>query len=124
MDDDAPSVPARANGYCPRVQWAAELIGSRWTGAILLVVLEGARRFSDIRDAIPGLSDRLLWERLRRLQAEGLVIRQGAAGPAAAAGYAPTAKAEELGPLLRELGAWATRWELKGQRADADPRAG
>lgn len=102
--------PNAADGYCPRLQGAVELIGSRWTGSILVVLLAGARRFSDIRDAVPGLSDRLLCERLRRLEAEGLVTREAEGSAARAVAYAPTSKAEELMPALEALAVWARRW--------------
>ena len=62
-------------GYCPRFHYAVELIGRRWSGAIILVMLGGASRYSEIRDAIPGLSDRLLSERLRELETEGIIDR-------------------------------------------------
>src|SRR5690349_18490174 len=60
---------------CPRFHYAVELIGRRWTGAILQAMLGGATRFSDIAAAVPGLSDRLLSERLRELEGEDLVTR-------------------------------------------------
>jgi len=98
------------SGHCPRFQAAIELIGARWTGSILLAVLAGSRRFSDIRASVPGLSDRLLCERLRRLESAGLVIRceLERAGPA----YAPTEPARALVPALRDLAAWAERWQV------------
>src|SRR5215204_3446621 len=56
--------------FCPRYHHAIELIGRRWSGAILRVLLDGPTRFSDITGAVPGLSDRLLSERLKELEAE------------------------------------------------------
>ena len=61
--------------FCPAYHEAIELIGRRWTGAILRVLLSGARRFSDITTTIPGLSDRLLSERLKELEGAGIVTR-------------------------------------------------
>ncbi|CAN0434378.1 unnamed protein product, partial [Phaeothamnion confervicola] len=57
---------------CPRFHRAVELVGRRWTGAILSAMLSGASRFTDIVNAVPGLSDRLLSERLKELETEGI----------------------------------------------------
>ncbi|MDP3953124.1 helix-turn-helix domain-containing protein [Microbacterium sp.] len=96
-------------GHCLGLQQALELIGARWTGSILLAVLSGARRFSDIRVAVPGVSDRLLCDRLRRLEAEGLLERHAAQDPSLI-GYAPTEAGRALVPALRALSDWTTRW--------------
>jgi DNA-binding HxlR family transcriptional regulator len=94
--------------YCPALQHAVELIGRRWTGVILNVMLEsGAERFGDIRSHIPGLSDRLLAQRLDELVAEEFVTRHvDAPHPA----YRLTDKAEALRPAFRELAQWSSRW--------------
>lgn len=96
-------------GHCLGLQHALELIGGRWTGSILLAVLSGARRFSDIRVAVPGVSDRLLCDRLRRLEAEGLLERHTATD-SGLVGYAPTEAGQALVPALRALSDWNTRW--------------
>jgi DNA-binding HxlR family transcriptional regulator len=64
-----------AGGYCPYFQHVVELLGRRWTSSIVLHLTKGPARFSDIAGAIPGLSDRLLTERLHELEAENLVER-------------------------------------------------
>ncbi|MCF6745907.1 helix-turn-helix transcriptional regulator [Blastococcus sp. KM273128] len=110
-----PEVPPSAgwpSGHCPRLQAVIELIGARWTGSIMLAVLGGAERFTDIRAWVPGLSDRLLCERLRRLEGAGLVRRTGAGREGA--GYAATEPALALIPVLRQLAAWADRWDIAG----------
>lgn len=61
--------------YCARFHYAIELIGRRWTGAILIALASGRERYSEVRDAIPGLSDRMRCDRLRELEAAGLVRR-------------------------------------------------
>ncbi len=70
---DCPGPPDQISAFCPVYHRAIELIGRRWTGAILRVLLSGATRFTDITAAVPGLSDRLLSERLKELEAEGIV---------------------------------------------------
>lgn len=61
--------------FCPRYHKAVELIGKRWTGAILRAMLLDVTRFADLREVVPGLSDRMLTERLKELQEEGIVER-------------------------------------------------
>jgi DNA-binding HxlR family transcriptional regulator len=63
------------NGYCPYFQHVVELLGRRWTSSIVMHLTKGPARFSDIAGAIPGLSDRLLTERLHELESEKLVER-------------------------------------------------
>ncbi len=66
-------VASSDGAYCPHFHHVIELIGRRWTGAILLVLANGPSRFSGLRHQIPGLSDRLLSERLDELEDEGIV---------------------------------------------------
>ena len=96
---------------CPVLHDAIELIGKRWTGAIIVVLLEGgAMRFSEIAQSIPQLSDRLLSERMKELEARGLVERRVAAGSPARVEYELTEAGKELAPPLQELKAWSHRW--------------
>ena len=97
-------------GYCPRFHAAVELIGSRWTGAILLVMLGGADRFSTIHKQIPGLSDRLLAGRLRELEAAGLVHRDVSDTRPVTITYTLTEKGQALAPVVEELLDWAQTW--------------
>src|SRR6476620_11801727 len=62
---------------CPRLHETVELVGKRWSGAIVYVLLQGGTmRFSQIAHAVPALSDRLLSERLKELEARGIVERR------------------------------------------------
>ena len=92
---------------CPRFHAAVELIGRRWTGAILITLLDGPLYFRELGAAVPGLSDRLLSQRLRELEAEGLVRRCVHDGPPARVSYALTETGQGLEPAIRELYAWA-----------------
>ena len=96
--------------YCPRFHAAVELIGRRWSGAIVLALLRGLHRFSELRDAIPGLSDRLLSERLRELEAAGIVGREVGHGVPVTVTYSLTPKGEALAPAIEALLEWAERW--------------
>ena len=100
----------RAIGLCPRFHRAAELVGRRWTGAILRILMSGPQRFNELLAAIPGISDRLLTERLRELETEGIVHRDVQAGPPVRVSYQLTERGGELEPVMRELGRWAERW--------------
>ena len=93
---------------CHRFHKASELIGRRWTGAILAVLLEaGPMRFRQIAQAVPDLSDRLLAARMRELEARGLVVRTELE---VGVEYALTEMGRDLDAAVRELRSWAQRW--------------
>ena len=95
---------------CSRFHRAIELIGSRWTGAILRTLLEGRTRYASIKAAIPDITDRMLSERLRSLEAEDLVLRSVVPETPVRVEYELTKKGRELQDALREIGNWAERW--------------
>src|ERR1700754_1915306 len=98
-------------GCCPRYHEAVELVGKRWTGAILYVLLHGGRqRFTEIAQAVPDLSDRLLSERMKELEARGIVERTVSECTPVKVSYELTEKGRQLAPALAELKAWADRW--------------
>ncbi|MGZ3496384.1 MAG: winged helix-turn-helix transcriptional regulator [Vulcanimicrobiaceae bacterium] len=95
---------------CPRFHRAVELIGRRWTGAIVRTLLFGERRFNELLVAIPGISDRLLTERLRELEAADIVHREVQADSPVRVIYRLTERGAELEPALNEIARWAERW--------------
>jgi DNA-binding HxlR family transcriptional regulator len=97
---------------CPNFHDAVELVGKRWTGAILYVLLETGRpmRFSEIAHAVPDLSDRLLSERMKELERRRIVERRVAATSPIKVEYELTKRGRELDPALAELKRWADRW--------------
>lgn len=96
---------------CPYYHEAVELIGRRWNGAILRVlVANGALRFSEISAAIPSLSDRLLSQRMKQLEARGLVVRTVADERPVRVTYSLSEMGAALAPTLIELEVWANRW--------------
>ena len=99
---------------CPDFHAAIELIGKRWTGAIVCALTERPMRFGELGKAVPGLSDRLLSQRLRELEEEGLVEREVEAGTPVRVTYSLTAIGEQLGPAIGELRAWAKEWKSTG----------
>ena len=108
-------VQGEAKGaVCPHFHHAIELIGKRWTGAIVCALNESSMRYGELRKAVPGLSDRLLSQRLRELEEEGLVERQVEAGTPVRVTYSLTEAGQQLDPVLRELKVWARRWKKAG----------
>jgi DNA-binding HxlR family transcriptional regulator len=99
---------------CPHFHAAIELIGKRWTGAIVCALTERPMRFGEMRRVVPGLSDRLLSQRLRELEEAGLVQREVEAGTPVRVTYSLTVRGEELGPAIHELQVWAKRWNCAG----------
>lgn len=105
--NQAAAVPA---AVCPHFHAAIELIGKRWTGAIVCALTERPMRFGELAKAVPGLSDRLLSQRLRELEDEGLVQREVEAGTPVRVTYSLTEVGAALGPAIAELKAWARTW--------------
>jgi DNA-binding HxlR family transcriptional regulator len=101
----APPVPV-----CSRYHEAVELVGRRWSGAILFSLIAGPRYFSDVAAAVPGVSDRQLSRRLRELETEGLVERAVHAGPPARVSYRLSEQGRALEPALLALYDWAQDW--------------
>jgi DNA-binding HxlR family transcriptional regulator len=101
---------------CPYYHEAIELVGRRWTGAILRVLMERPMRFSEVGQAVPELSDRLLSARMKELEGRGIVQRTVHAGPPVRVEYSLSEMGRELGPTLDQLQEWAQRW-LNGHSA-------
>ena len=105
------SIPEHGGKVCDHLHRAVELIGRRWTGAILASLLAGATRFSEIRDSIPGISDRLVAERLKELEEQGIVQRQVTPSRPPQVAYQLTPKGQALQPVLDSITNWAHDWE-------------
>jgi DNA-binding HxlR family transcriptional regulator len=95
---------------CRRYHAAIELIGARWTGAILRVLLTDLHRYGQIKASVPGLSDTMLAERLRTLEADGLIDRRVIPVSPVQVEYHLTDKGRELEPVLDALAAWSHKW--------------
>jgi DNA-binding HxlR family transcriptional regulator len=108
---DSLSTTARPAGVCPHFHAAIELLGRRWTGAIVSALTEGPLRFGELCKAVPGLSDRLLSQRLRELEEAGVVEREVEPGTPVRVRYSLTEKGADLRPAISELRAWARRWK-------------
>ncbi|MEV6259405.1 helix-turn-helix domain-containing protein [Streptomyces sp. NPDC051784] len=84
-----------------------ELFGKRWTGPIVSVLMTQPVHFADLRRAIPGISERMLSDRLTELGAAGLVVREVDEGPPLRVAYRLTEAGAAMEPALKELGRWA-----------------
>jgi len=105
---------------CSRFHRAVELIGSRWTGAIIHTLLQGKTRYTSLKAAIPDITDRMLSERLRSLEAEDLVTRWVIADTPVRVEYELTDKGHSLENALREISTWANRWIPADSDGDDD----
>ena len=95
---EAAPATRQTQGVCPDFHAAIELIGKRWTGAIVSALAEGPLRFGELGKAVPGLSDRLLSQRLRELEEAGVVEREVEAGTPVKVSYSLTEKGADLRP--------------------------
>jgi DNA-binding HxlR family transcriptional regulator len=87
-----------------------ELAGRRWSAAILLAAKLEAQRFGEYRSMIPGISDRLLSQRLKELEAEHLIARDVIPSTPVQVLYRLTDKGRELVDALQPLVAWGAKW--------------
>jgi DNA-binding HxlR family transcriptional regulator len=98
------------SNFCPEFHKAIELIGRRWSGAIVREMLAGTSRFTDLHDAIPDISDRMLCARLRELEAAGVLARQVSGETPVRVEYHLTDKGLALRSVVAAIGDWADRW--------------
>ena len=115
--DDFPAVGSSAmttagnyTEHCPHYERAVEILGRRWTGLIVRALLAGRTRFSEFTAFIPGLSDRLLSERLKELEAEGIVTRCVSPQTPVRVDYRLTEKGAALAGVVESISSWAERW--------------
>ena len=95
---------------CARFHRASELIGRRWTGAIIFVLLRSSCRFATLREAIPDITDRMLSDRLQELETEGLVLRTVVPDTPVRVEYSLTRKGRGLAAAVDAIADWAHKW--------------
>lgn len=109
---------------CTRFHRASELIGRRWTGAIIFLLLKQTCRFATLRDAIPDITDRMLSERLQELEDEGLVERTVIPETPVRVEYSLTRKGKALAEPIGAIAEWAEKYvPLTETRGKADKSA-
>lgn len=95
---------------CPKFEAAFEILGKRWTGLIVRALLQGPCRFKDISEMIPGMSDRMLAERFKELEAVGLVSRHVYPETPVRIEYSLTEKGKALEPVMNAVQSWGEKW--------------
>ena len=95
---------------CPKFEAAFELLGKRWTGLIIRTLLGGKKRFSDIVEVIPNMSARMLTERFKELENEGIITRKVYPETPVRIEYELTEKGLELKSVMDEVQKWAEKW--------------
>lgn len=95
---------------CPHYERASELLGKRWTGLIVRVLMCGPTRFRDLKNRIPDMNDRILSDRLKELEACGIITRTVYPEIPARVEYRLTQKGQDLQPVIEAIQRWAERW--------------
>jgi DNA-binding HxlR family transcriptional regulator len=112
---------SHAPELCTRFHRASELIGRRWTGAIIFVLLKARCRFATLRNAIPDITDRMLSDRLQELEAEGIVERTVIPETPVRVEYALTRKGRALAGAIQAISHWADKWIDAAPASAAQP---
>jgi DNA-binding HxlR family transcriptional regulator len=99
---------------CEHFQRAAEILARRWTPQMIQVLLAGPKRFGELREAVPGISDTLLSERLKQLEDDGIVRRSLHDERPVRIDYALTEAGRGLEVAIGALGEWAERYATTG----------
>jgi DNA-binding HxlR family transcriptional regulator len=101
---------------CPRYQRAIEILGKRWTGLIIRVLLGGPLRFNEIVSQLEVVSDRVLSERLKELEAEGVIERRVYPETPVRIEYQLSERGRALSPVVAAIEQWSHDWiELEQQ---------
>lgn len=95
---------------CPKYESAIQIIGKKWTGLIIRVLLGGPRRFKDIKQQIPEVSDRMLTERMKELEACGIVKREVYPETPVRIEYHLTEKGASLESVITAIQNWSEHW--------------
>lgn len=108
---------------CARFHRSIELIGRRWTGAIIYLLLRSRCRFATLRDAIPDITDRMLSERLQELEAEAIIDRTVVPDTPVRVEYALTKKGRALAAAMDAIADWSEKWTEPSALPGDPPRA-
>lgn len=95
---------------CPKFESAFEILGKRWNGLIIQVLLHGFKRFKEIKELIPELSDKMLAERIKELEEAGILARRVYPETPVRIEYELTEKGHALAPIMNEVQKWADMW--------------
>jgi DNA-binding HxlR family transcriptional regulator len=104
------TVEANLSHTCPCYEHAIQILGKRWTGLLLNALMQGSCRFCELTALVEGLSDRVLSDRLRELEAEGIIERVVLPHIPVRVEYQLTAKGYALKPVIDAIHSWAQEW--------------
>jgi DNA-binding HxlR family transcriptional regulator len=100
----------RSEQICPRFQQAVEILGRRWTAVILKVLMAKPLRFNELAEQLEVVSDRVLSERLKEMEQDGIVERRVSAEPPIRVEYSLSAKGRALAPVIEAIEDWSHEW--------------
>jgi len=95
---------------CPKYEAAIDLLGKKWTGLIVRVLLDGPKRFKDLKEQIPEISDRILTERMRELESIGIIQRNVYPETPVRIEYVLTEKGKHLKMVIDSIQNWSEQW--------------
>jgi DNA-binding HxlR family transcriptional regulator len=95
---------------CPKYESAAEILGKKWTGLIIRVLLGGPKRFKDIKEQIPDMSDKMLTDRMKELEASGILTRTVYPEMPVRIEYELTEKGKNLEEVILSIQSWGENW--------------
>lgn len=95
---------------CPKYESAMELLGKKWTGLIIRVLLAGPKRFKDIKQQIPEMSDKMLTDRMKELETAGIVERRVYPETPVRIEYDLTDKGKSLEQVIASIQQWSEEW--------------
>jgi len=95
---------------CPKMEESLMLFGKKWIGLIVFSLLDGPKKFSDIEKFIPGLSGRVLTERLKELEKIGIINKNVTSDNTVKINYELTRKGIDLSNVFKSIGDWAEKW--------------
>ncbi|MGB3160857.1 MAG: helix-turn-helix domain-containing protein [Carnobacterium sp.] len=108
--DQTTDCDSKQKEICPKFERTFSILGKKWMGLIIDVLLEGPQRFKNIATAIPNVSDRVLVERLKELEQEGLVLRTVDPKATMRVAYSLTKKGTDLKDVMKAVQIWADEW--------------
>ena len=95
---------------CPKFESAVEVLGKRWTGLIIRVLMGGPKRFKEIKEQIPEMSDKMLTDRMKELESEGIVARRVYPETPVRIEYELTEKGKSLEDVIVSIQHWSEQW--------------
>ncbi|CQR55595.1 helix-turn-helix transcriptional regulator [Paenibacillus sonchi] len=95
---------------CPRFEKAVDMLSKRWVALIVFVLMKGPRRFGEIESCLSNLSGKVLSDRLKEMENEGIIERTVYPEMPVRIEYSLTSKGNALAPILGEIGNWSTDW--------------